>query len=160
MMFNYQSLLSETWVVGWYEILRAFRQRDREAIKASARPSGISDMEAFKSIFADLELLRMPMAKFEIAKDQGLVEPIRMQKFPPNNDATDQYVYNREDPARSHIMRARWSLRGSLEWLALDHRTMQEHWVERRGLSDRLLTMGNEIVPAGIFDAQERTAKE
>jgi hypothetical protein len=138
MMFGYQIFLSETWIVGWYEILRVFRQRDGEALKAGTRPSGISDMEAFKSIFANLELLRMPMAKFQIAKEMGktgLVSPIRMQKLPPNNDATDEYVYNREDPVRSHIMPTRWSPRGSLEWLALDHRTMQEHWLERRKIS-------------------------
>jgi hypothetical protein len=80
MTFHYQLALSETWVVGCYEILRAFRQRDRDALKACVRPSGVSGMESFKSIFADLELLRMPMTKFEIAKDDKLKEPLHCRK--------------------------------------------------------------------------------
>jgi hypothetical protein len=158
--YNYQLMLSEAWIVGCYEFLRAFRQRDKEALDAGVRPSGVSDMEAFKSILADLELLRMPMTKYEIAKDKGLIEPLPLQRIPANNDATDRYIYDREDPARSHIMPTTTSTRGSIAWLALDHRTRHERWIERRDLAERLLAMGNEIVPAGILEAQERAAQQ
>jgi hypothetical protein len=160
MTFHYQLALSETWVVGCYEILRAFRQRDRDALKACVRPSGVSGMESFKSIFADLELLRMPMTKFEIAKDDKLKEPLPLQKSPSNDDATDQTFYDSKDPARYHVMPRGMSPRGSAAWLALDHLTRREHWVERRDLADRLLALGNEVIPAGILEAQERAARE
>jgi hypothetical protein len=104
MTFHHQLTLSETWVVDCYEILRAFRQRDRDALKAGVRPSGVSEMKSFKSIFADLELLRMPMTKFEIAKDDRLKEPLPMQRRPANANASDQTFYDSKDPARYHLI--------------------------------------------------------
>ena len=160
MTFHYQLSLSETWVVGCYEILRAFRQRDADAVKAGVRPSGVSETDVFKSIFADLELLRMPMAKFEIAKDNRLKEPLPLRRSPQNQDATDQTVYDSKDPARSHMMPTGLSARGSARWVALDHLTRREYWVERRDLADRLLAMGKDIIPAGILEAQERAAHQ
>lgn len=160
MTLHYQLSLSEAWVVGCYEFLRAFRQRDTEAREIGARPSGVSEMETFKSLFADLELLRMPMAKFEIAKDKGLKKPLPLQRTPSNNDATDHVTYDRSDPARSHLMPTGMSARGSACWFVLDHLTKRQYWAERRDLSERLLAMGDGIVPAGILEAQERAARE
>ena len=160
MTFHYQLTLSEIWVVGCYELLRAFRQRDRDALKAGARTSGVSEMEAFKSIFADLELLRIPMTKFEIAKDDKLKEPLPLQRMPANNNATDQTTYDSKDPARYHLMPSGMSPRGSARWVALDHLTRREYWIERRDVAERLLAMGNEIVPAGILEAQEQAARQ
>jgi hypothetical protein len=121
MTFHYQLALSEIWIVGCYEVLRAFRQRDADAHKAGVRPSGVSEMEAFKSIFSDLELLRTPMTKFEIAKDKELKEPLPLQRGPPNDDASDQTLYDRKGQARYHTMPGGISPRGSAAWLALDH---------------------------------------
>jgi hypothetical protein len=160
MIFHYQLTLSEIWVVGCYEILSAFRQRDRDAQKVVARTSGISEMEEFKSIFADLELLHMPMTKFEIAKDDKMKEPLRMRKVPSNNDATDQTTYDSKGPTRYHIMPSGMSLRGSVCWGALDHQTKTEYWVERRNLAERLLDLGTKIVPAGILEAQKGPDKK
>lgn len=160
MTFHYQLTLSEIWVVGCYEILRAFKQRDLEALKAGVRPSGVSELEAFKVIFSDLELLRIPMTKFEIAKDRELKEPLALRSMPPNGNVSDQAFYDSSDPARYHIMPNGLSARGSAAWLALDVRTHREHWVERRDLAERLLAMGKEIVPAGILEAQERAAQQ
>jgi hypothetical protein len=117
-------------------------------------------MEAFRSIFSDLALLRMPMTKFEIANDEKLKAPLTMQKVPSNNDATDQTTYDSKDPARYHIMPSGMSARGSVCWGALDHLTRREYWVERRNLAERMLAMGTEIVPAGILAAQEGLVKE
>jgi hypothetical protein len=160
MTFHYQLSLSEIWIVGCYEILRAFRQRDLEAIEAGARPSGVSEMEAFKSIFSDLELLRIPMTKFEIAKDKKLKEPLPLRRIPSNHNATDQTNYNRKDPARYHTAPSGMSPRGSICWLALDHVAKREYWVERRDVAERLLVMGSQIIPAGILEAQERPSEE
>jgi hypothetical protein len=152
-------MLSEMWIVGCYEVMRAFRQRDRESIGAGARSSGVSELESFKSIFADLELLRMPMAKFEIAKDDKLKEPLAFNMSPAIEGAPDRSFYDSKNPARYHIMPNGLSPRGSAVWLALDHLTSREYWVERRSLAERLLALGNEVVPAGILEAQERAAE-
>ena len=108
----------------------------------------LSEMELFKSIFADFEFLRMPMAKFEIAKDHKMKQPLRMQKFGETNKVAPHF-YDPKDPARYHIMPTDMGQRGSAVWQALDHLTNREYWIERRDLSERLLAMGNEIVPAG-----------
>jgi hypothetical protein len=158
--FHYQLTLSEIWIVGCYEILRAFRQRDREALKMGVRPSGVSEMKSFSSVFEDLALLRMPMSKFEIAKNNKLKEPLPLQRVPANADVSDQTFYDSKNPARYHLMPNGLSPRGSAVWLTLDHLTKREHWVERRDLAERMLGMGNEIIPAGILEAQERAAQQ
>jgi hypothetical protein len=155
--FHYQVMLSEGWVVNCYEILRAFRQRGYEA---NLGADGVSALATFKSIFMDLEFLRMPIAKYEIAKDSRMKEPLTMRAFPPNNDATDEHIYDKKNPTRSHIMPTGVSCRGSMTWLVLDHSVPREYWVERQDLADRLLALANEVVPAGILEAQRAATGE
>jgi len=157
-VYHYQLMLSETWVLGCYEILRAFRQRDNEAREAGVATSGVSGMDSFKSIITDLELLRIPMAKYEIAKDNKMKQPLPMRKFGDGDDVAPQF-YDPKDPARYHIMPAGMGPRGSAMWQALDHQTNREYWIERRDLSDRLLALGKVITPAGMLEAQERAAQ-
>jgi hypothetical protein len=138
--FHYQMMFSETWIVGCYEILRAFQQRDREAAEARRATSGVSDLGEFKSIFTDFELLRMPIAKFEIAKDNKLEQPLPMLRV-GDDEAKPIEFYDPKDPSRFHIMPKGVSPRGSVVWLALDVRNSRQHWVERRDLADRLLSL-------------------
>ena len=106
----------------------------------------------------DLELLRMPIAKYEIAKDKDMKQPLHLVRNPPNNDATDHLIYDKDDPARSYLMQAGWSERGSVTWAAIDHTVPRQYWVERRGLADRLLALGTEV-PAGILEAQRAATR-
>src|ERR1700730_5709954 len=138
---HYQLMLSETWAVACYEILRAFRQRDDES---NLGDDAVSGLATFKSIFADLGLLRMPIAKYEIAKERKIKQPLPMKTFSLNNDAVDAGVYDRDDPTRFWFMQTKVSPRGSMMWLALDHSVPREYWVERRDLADRLLNLGKE----------------
>src|SRR6266850_1321927 len=146
LVFHYQMMLSESWVVSCYEILRAFRQWDSESDLGS---DAVSALSSFKTLFANLELLRMPIAKYEIAKDQSMKRPLTLIANPQNNDATDDHVYDKNDPARSHLMQTRISERGSMAWLAIDHSVPRQYWIERRDLADRFLALRNEVVPAG-----------
>jgi hypothetical protein len=148
---HYQMMLSETWVVACYEILRAFRQRDNES---GLGDDAVSGLATFKSLFADLELLRMPIAKFEIAKESKIKQPLSLKAYPLNNDATDARFYDREDPTRSYFMQTSVSSRGSMMWLVLDHSASRQYWVERRDLADRLLNLGKEVEPAGLREAR------
>ena len=153
---HYQRMLSESWIISCYEILRAFRQRDRESKLGS---DGVSSLSSFKALITDQEFLRMPIAKYEIAKDAQMKQPLHFVRNPPNNDATDQLVYDKDDPARSYLLQAGWSERGSVTWLALDHTGPREYWIERRDLADQLLALRDEVVPAGILEAQRAAAR-
>jgi hypothetical protein len=116
--FHYMVMFSEKWIVGWYEVLRAFRQRDREAAEARRATSGVSELAEFESIFVDLELLRMPIAKFEIAKDEKQ-QPMPMRRVGADLAKPIEFYYPK-DPGRFHIMPTAVSRRGSVMWLALD----------------------------------------
>jgi hypothetical protein len=154
--FHYQIMLSESWIVSCYEILRAFRQRDAErGIGADA----VSALSSFKTLLADLELLRIPIAKYEIAKDKKMKEPLNFIRSPRNNDAADYCTYDKDDPERAHFMPTGVSERGSVTWLAIDHTVPREYRIERRALADRLLALGNEVVPAGILEAQRAATR-
>jgi hypothetical protein len=151
--FHYQLMFSETWIVNLYEILRAFQQRDREAAKAGRPTSGVSELNEFKSIFTDFELLRMPIAKFEIAKDDKLMQPLPMRRVGSDETKSIEF-YDPKDPSRFHIMPQGVSSRGSAVWLALDVRNSREHWVERRDLADCLLSLLKLLKGAGDLAAE------
>lgn len=151
---HYQIMLSEAWIIGCYEILRAFRQRDRELAKQTRAASGISETQTFRSLFLDFELLRMPIAKFEIANDKDIERgAMKMIRHPLNEDAKDQYDYIYTDPARSHLMPSGISSTGSSMWYATDN-TGAGRWLERRNLSDRLLSLRQETESAGLREAR------
>jgi hypothetical protein len=155
--FHYQIMFSETWIVGCYEILRALQQRDRESTRIGNLPSGVSELDEFKSIFNDFELLRMPIAKFEIAKDRKLENPLPMRRV-GDGETTSTEFYDPKDPGRFHIMPKGVSSRGSAMWLALDVRNSREHWVERRDLADRLLSLVKLVRGAGELEAEQNAA--
>ena len=156
---HYQLMFSETWIVGCYEILRAFQQRDSEAGKAGKPTSGVSELHEFKSILTDFELLRMPITKFEIAKDRNLAQPLAMRRV-GDNETKPNLFYDPKDPARYHIMSTGVSPRGSAMWRALDVRTSREHWVERRDLADRLLSLLKLVKGAGEQEAEQNAAAQ
>jgi hypothetical protein len=155
--FHYQMMFSETWIIGWYEILRAFQQRDREAAAAGKATSGVSELDEFKSIFTDFELLRMPIAKFEIAKDNRLGQPLPMRRVGDGESKPIEF-YDPKDSDRFHIMPKGVSARGSAVWLALDGRNSRQHWVERRDLADRLLLLIKLVKGAGELEAEQNAA--
>jgi hypothetical protein len=157
--FHYQMMFSETWIVGCYEILRAFQQRDREAAAAGRPTSGVSELDEFKSIFIDFELLRMPIAKFEIAKDDKLKQPLPMRRVGDEETKSIEF-YDPKDPGRFHIAPKGVSPRGSAVWLALDGRNLREHWVERRDLADRLLSLVKLVKGAGELEAEQNAAAQ
>jgi hypothetical protein len=157
--FHYQMMFSEAWIVGCYEILRAFQQRDREAAKAGRPTSGVSELHEFKSIFTDFELLRMPIAKFEIAKDNKLEQPLPMRRVGDDETKPIEF-YDPKDPGRFHIMPKGVSSRGSAVWLALDVRNSRQHPVERRDLADRLLSLLKLVKGAGELEAEQNAAAQ
>lgn len=155
---HYQFMFSETWILGCYEVLRAFQQRDQEAAALRISTSGVSELDEFKNIFRDFELLRVPIAKFEIAKDNKLKQPLPMRRVGDDETKPIEF-YDPDDPTRCHIMPTGFSSRGSVMWLALDIRNSQQHWVERRDLADRLLSFQN-LKGAGELEAERNAATQ
>lgn len=147
-------MFSEAWIIGCYEILRAFRQRDQEATKAGKSTSGVSELAEFKSILTDFELLRMPIAKFEIAKDKGLKSALPLRRVGSKESEPIEF-YDQKDPGRFHIMPNGVSERGSAVWLALDVVNSRQYWVERRDLADRLLSLVKIVKGAGELEAEQ-----
>jgi hypothetical protein len=128
---HYLNQLSIYWVGSMYETFRLLKQRK------------LSDTSpVFAEIFSDLELLRMPLEKHELAKDKKtLKEPLPMVRRPPNNDATDHYSYDPNDDSRAHIMPSGLSNNGSMTWQVIDLKTGADRWVERRALSERIVEL-------------------
>jgi hypothetical protein len=63
----------------------------------------VSELDEFKSTCNDFELLRMPIAKFEIAKDFEIERPLPMRRFGDDETKPIEF-YDPKDPARFHIM--------------------------------------------------------
>jgi hypothetical protein len=130
-LFHYCNVMSEYWVGAMYETLRLLRAR--KLILEDER-------ERFSAIFRDLELLRIPLEKHEIAKEK----PLTLTRNPPKNDSSDLYSYDPDDPTHSHIMPFGISARGSVTWHAIDLKTNSDKWIERRALSDQILDLWKE----------------
>jgi len=124
-----QVVLSEMWVGGIYEVTRLLKAR------------GLVAGDAFHKLAHDFELVRIPIEKHELPKDDRLKSPLALSRQPPNNDDTDIYIYSRNDPKRAHIAPKGLSERGSLMWHVLDHLADKSWWLERRSLSERFLSL-------------------
>jgi hypothetical protein len=129
---NYLDLLSTYWIGGMYETFRLLRERKLAG-----------DDQQFSAIFTDLELLRIPLEKHEIAKDRALKEPLTLVRNPPR-DGDETFSYARNDPKRSHIMPTGLSPRGSMMWQPIDAKAHTSKWIERRTLSDQILDLWND----------------
>jgi hypothetical protein len=124
---EYLSMLSSYWIGGMHAAFWILGKR------------GLGDDTAnFKSVAADLALVRVGLEKHEIPKDWDL-EPVQLNAPPPNNDESDFYTSDANDPKRAHIMPAGLSARGSMVWQVIEGD--QSRSVERRELSDRILAL-------------------
>ena len=133
-----RNFLSELCIGHVYEIVRLLDERKFAPTHAE-----------FVRLFKDLTLVRIPLEKHEIAKDNKIKEPLKLIRHPPTNAPTDVYEYAREGQTRSHIMSHGASVRGSSVWQGLDVTSTppQEWWIERRDLSDRILAIWGKAEP-------------
>jgi hypothetical protein len=133
---HYLNLLSVYWVGGMYETFRLLRER------------GLDDKnDRFTHVLRDLELLRMPLEKHEIAKDRLLKQPATLVRHPSRSDPSDAYAYAISDSKRAHIMPMGISARGSVTWHVIDLRGGDSRWVERRWLSDEIIELWKNATP-------------
>ena len=128
--YHYLCMLSEVWICNTYEIFRLLRFR-----KLAVQNDG------FKLLERDLKLLRITIAKHEIASDWKLPSQVQMTTATGDDETRGNYVYSKSDRRRAHIMRKGLSLRGSLTWEATDGTTSRTWWLERLSLSERILAL-------------------
>lgn len=126
---HYFRVLSQMWVGVIYEPLRLLVQREF-----------IRDPEG-RAIAEDPRLLRITLEKHEIPSEWKLKESLQLERFLVDKEHVGQYIYNRDDPRRAHVMDCRISERGSIMWKAFDPRANQMRWIERQSLSDRMLKL-------------------
>jgi len=137
--FNYQKMLSELWVGAVYEIFRVLTCPERKLVL----DSNVS------ALARDLKLLRIPLEKYEIADHKNL----EMERHPPKSDETDIYHYSKNDPKRRIIMPSKISSRGSVMWHVIDVKKDGSRWLERRALSERIVSSAVGIPPNECSDA-------
>ena len=141
--FEALSSFSENWVCNAYEILRTLKER-----------KFISGKE-FDVMYNGLRLIRIPLEKFQLAKDNNLKnrkQPLELKSSTNYMDTepAKAYIYpsdkaNRNE--RSHIMPTGISHNGSWMWYVLDledPNNIQEFWIERLNLSDRIIELWSE----------------
>lgn len=127
--WNHKRLLSEMWVSSAYEIIRMLYDRDL-----------VPETDDFNDLLFDLELLRMPLVKYEVTKVRKLIVPMVIRPVLVTPDNTDS-IYADYESHKAHILPAGTSGRGSNMWLIADEVSNTEEWVERRNLSDQFLSV-------------------
>jgi hypothetical protein len=127
---NYQLMLSEMWVGAVYEIFRLLAEREIGTRGA-----------AFEALAHDFRLLRIPMEKHEIAADRKITGPLIMQSRADASGTVGQYEYSSHSKLKAHIMPAGISPRGSAMWHVTDVQAKSACWLERRGLSERVVAL-------------------
>lgn len=127
--FQYQHSLSELWVGSVYEVVRLILSRH------------LVDETKWSAISHRLRLLRVPMEKHELAMERKLADPLRMTRRPHVEGSSDDYVYSKQDPKRSHIMPSGLSSRWSVMWQVTDIVAQESFWLERRQLADDFLAL-------------------
>lgn len=103
----------------------------------------------FRSLADDLKVLRITIAKHEIANDRKLPASVPMVAS-MDDDASGRYVYSRSDQRKAHIMRKGVSHQGSIMWEAISGTSCESRWLERLSLSERILSLWQAAGRAGV----------
>lgn len=91
-------------------------------------------------LFRDIEIIRIPLAKYQIAKDKKLRVPLQFAQDGDDEVPAKIMEYDKGDQQRNHVMPRGFSARGSMQWCAIDvEGENYRKWLERRELSDRFL---------------------
>ncbi|MCS0503068.1 hypothetical protein [Ancylobacter mangrovi] len=127
--------LAEMWVGSAYEVVRVVNER-----------VAVEKTDAFKAVFRDLGVLRMPMEKHELegGKRTGVLKvgPVNEHGVPERVE-----TYDPADPERTFIMQIGLSLRGSAMWEPYDYRIGGVRRIERRQIADAMLDLWAPIPP-------------
>ncbi len=135
---------SEIWMGSTYEIFRLLQDKKRRDEVIKCYPHiGVNSTD-FSAIFHDLAIVRIPIEKHEIEKDNLLQEAIKLETQEAD-DAPKRYsTYDNQDPLKGIIIPRRTSNRGSIMWCPIEvvkNQPPRSKWIERRDISDRVLAL-------------------
>ena len=120
--------MSVTWVALSYEVVRALHQR---------RPT----WPGIEPLLRRLELVRMPLLKFEIAQEgKNQMPPIELYRSPPGPSDKPNRIYDKADRERAYRPVGALTPEG-LSWGVVDSAAGRTVWVTRRSLADELLML-------------------
>lgn len=121
-----QYTLSRYWILSMYELLRS-SNRESEEIKALHRR---------------FELIRIPLAKFQIAQDRH--KPTIFLGRYGDGPEQEADAYSWKDGRVPYMPRqVVCNQTGSIAWLPVDYETQSEVFISRRMLSDEVLRIFN-----------------
>ena len=95
----------------------------------------------FRTLADDLRMVRVQIEKYELPSDRDLREPMKLSltQLRPDETEAPVYLYDKNDPRRSHIPRTGISSRCSMMWEVINVKTKKHRWLERAELSERML---------------------
>lgn len=123
-------MFSNIWICHACEIFSLFNKHESS-----------NENSKFNSLHHDLRLIRVPLKKSQIAKDNSISEVLKIQR-------TYSYVYDPEDPLKSYFPSHSLSERGSVMWEVFDveenpsrpNESVGAHrWLERLSISERIV---------------------
>ncbi|MEO1020373.1 MAG: hypothetical protein AAFY56_22190 [Pseudomonadota bacterium] len=129
---NYQILLTEAWICLGSDILTRLKRTH----KAAANPT-------FKDLAHGFRLVRVPIAKFEIAADAKLKNRLVLERHSVGAEKRDSFEYDQSDPNRTYQEICLINENGSVAWLVLDVSAKSNVYVVRRQLSDKFIELFN-----------------
>ncbi|WP_027548325.1 hypothetical protein [Bradyrhizobium sp. WSM2254] len=99
---NNLALLSAAFIGGMYAVVRALRDREQRKMQGNiARVFPAPDLDR---LLHDLELVRVPLEKFELQQERKLEGPLQMFAVPYVDGNDDVSTYDRADPHRALIL--------------------------------------------------------
>ncbi len=129
--FHIQYMLSIQWVMTAYEVCRLLRQRKLIC----------ENRDDFLELTKDLELVRVPIAKYEFVGDRNLKEPVEILRAKPLFDSDKNLFYDKNDPLKAYMILFGYTKRGSIFWQTTDALKKVSYRFERLSLSNRMLDL-------------------
>jgi hypothetical protein len=128
MLPTLQYTLSRMWVLSTYEVIRLAQETDVGRTHAK-----------LKALRRRIEMVRVPLAKQEIANDQRIKDPITLVRVGPGDPKPQSY--SARDPSPYYPPTLGETATGSTAWRVLDSKTGQTVDISRRALSDEMLAL-------------------
>jgi hypothetical protein len=125
---TFQSTLSCMWVLSTYEAIRLAHETDAGRTHAK-----------LPTLRRRIEMVRVPIAKHEIANDQRIKDPITLVSLGPGDPKPQSY--SGKDPSPYYPPYLVETATGSTAWRVFDSKTGQTIDISRRALSDEMLAL-------------------
>ncbi len=125
--FDVQAALSRCWLLSTYESLRVTKNTEK----------GKADTK-LRELFWRFSLVRIPIAKLEIARDNKIKEDL-VFSIMEDAGAEPSERYSEIRQKDYHPAMSAETATGSVAWHVYDRQTKSAYWISRRMLSDAFL---------------------